>query len=74
MNPITITFDRNGIGSCLYTELIDLAAIGPLQIRRATNIEFNNTTQFWEVKDTKGKLLFFSRSRAVCHAWEAEHI
>jgi len=74
MNPITITFDRNGIGSCLYTELIDLAAIGSLQIQRATNIEFNNTTQFWEVKNLKGKVLFFSRSRAVCHALEAEHV
>lgn len=70
MNPAIITFDRSGQGSCLYTELIDLPAIGPLEVRRASFIEFNNERQVWEVKSTGGNVLFFAKSRHVCVAWE----
>lgn len=70
MNPAIIRFDRSGRGSCLYTELIDLPAIGPLEVRRASFIEFNNERQVWEVKGTGGNVLFFAKSRHVCLAWE----
>ena len=50
--------------------MIDLAAIGSLEVTRATEIEFNNETQFWEVKNLKGSVLYFSRSRTACLAWE----
>jgi len=65
-----LTFNTNGAGSCLYTELIDLNSIGRLEVTRATTIEFNNTSQFWEVKDRRGTVLYFSRSRSACLAWE----
>jgi hypothetical protein len=65
-----VTFDCSGHGSCLYTELIDLRAIGSLSVRRASFIEFNNKRQSWEVKNQLGRVLFFARSRGACLAWE----
>ena len=70
MNTAVLTIAPNGTGSCLYTELIDLKSIGSLEVTRATQIEFNNETQFWEVKNLKGSVLYFSRSRTACLAWE----
>lgn len=65
-----VTFDAAGSGSCLYTELIDLQSIGSLEVRRASFIEFNNERQVWEVKTGSGRVLFFSRRRIDCLAWE----
>ena len=70
MNTLVLTFDDTGIGRCLYSELIDLAAIGLLEIQRASLVEFNEKTQRWEVRQPNGRLLFSHRSRAVCLAWE----
>lgn len=70
MNSLMLTFDHSGMGSCLYSELIDLTQIGALQIRRASTIEFNNNTQRWELKNLKGKVVFFSKFRNACLAWE----
>lgn len=74
MNTAVLTIDTNGTGSCLYTELIDLKSIGSLQVTRATQIEFNNETQFWEVKDNRGVILYFNRSRTACLAWEHQNL
>jgi len=74
MNTAVLTFSPGGTASCLYTELLDLAAIGQLQITRATNIEFNNTNQFWEVKNPKERVLYFSRSRNACLDWEQHNL
>ena len=71
----TITFGPDGNGRCLYTEAIDLKSIGPLEIRRATSIEFNDKTQLWEVRDAKDNgLLFQNASREVCLLWEHENL
>lgn len=70
MNPLVLTFDHSGQGSCFYSELIDLAQIGALHVRRASTIEFNNGAQRWEVKNLKGKVVFFSKLRSACLAWE----
>jgi hypothetical protein len=74
MKTAVISIDHNGTCSCLYTELIDLKAIGRLEVRRATTIEFNNATQHWEVKGTRDRLLYFSRSRQECLEWEQQHL
>jgi hypothetical protein len=72
MSTAVITFNTNGAGSCLYTELIDLQSIGSLEVTRATTIKFNNQTQFWEVKNRKGTVLYFNRSRTACLGWEQQ--
>jgi hypothetical protein len=70
MSACVLTFHQTGMGTCYYSELIDLQAIGSLEVTRATTIEFNNQTQFWEVKDQRGVVLYFNRSRTACLAWE----
>jgi len=72
MNPV-LTFDADGTGHCLHTDAIPLQSIGTLTVQRATNIEFNASTQQWEVKDGDGSILFTNPSRSCCLAWEIEH-
>lgn len=74
MNALVVTFDATGAGSCLYSELIDLHSIGSLEIRRASHIEFNNASQKWEVKNLKGRVLFFAKARLACVEWEQENL
>jgi hypothetical protein len=67
-----IRFDPQGNGHCLYTEAVDLSTIGPLEITRASTLEFNRSSQKWEVMDLGGQLLFSHRSREVCLKWELQ--
>ena len=68
-----LTFDPAGVGRCLYTEQLDLNAIGALEVRRASVIEFNNQAQQWEVKSPEGQVLFLHASRAMCLNWEHQY-
>ena len=72
MNPV-LTFDADGIGHCLHTDAIPLQSLGTLTVQRATTIEFNASTQQWEVKDSAGVILHTKPSRSCCLAWEVEH-
>lgn len=74
MNTLIVTFDSSGAGACLYSEVIDLQSIGSLEITRASHIEFNNTTQRWEVKNLRGNVLFFAKTRTACVEWEHENL
>ena len=77
MNPntnIQISFNPDGTAHCLWTEAVPLHEIGRLEINRASNLEFNNSAQHWEVKDGTGKLRFFSRSRSSCLEWEQQNL
>jgi hypothetical protein len=71
---LVITFDPTGCGRCLYSELIDLAAIGALTVKRASRIEFDNPKQRWVVRTVRGRTLFFSRSHSACLAWEQQNL
>ena len=72
---MNLTFDSHGTVRGLYTEAIDLRSLGPLAIRRATNIEFNHATQQWEIRTLRDScLLFTNASRTACLAWEQEHL
>jgi len=70
----TIRFDQAGQGHCLYTEEVDLATIGQLQVHRATRVEFNNARQAWQVKDLDGSLLYCSPSHTTCLDWERQFL
>jgi len=70
----TIQFNSDGTALCLWTEAVPLHELGRLEITRATNIEFNNSTQQWEVKDRRGRVRFFARSRVACLKWEQENL
>ena len=72
---MNLTFDVRGNVRGLYTEAIDLRSLGPLAIRRATNIEFNHATQQWEVCALRDqRLLFTDGSREACLAWEQQNL
>lgn len=73
MSAHVVTFAATGEGHCLYTEAIDLGAIGRLEMRRASSIEFDSASQQWEVLDANGALLHTDPSREACLAWEHRH-
>jgi hypothetical protein len=73
MNTI-ISFHPDGTALCLWTEVVPLHELGRLEINRATNVEFNNATQHWEVKDRRGKVRFLARSRSACLEWELSNL
>jgi hypothetical protein len=69
-----ISFKPDGTAQCLWTEALPLHELGRLEITRASHIEFNNSTQHWEVKDLKDKVRFISKSRAACLDWEQQNL
>ena len=71
--PDVIHFNPDGTGAGLYTERIDLKQIGTLEVVCASEIEFNDTTQQWEVFDYNGRRVFADPSREACLRWEREH-
>ena len=73
MNTI-ISFTTDGTAHCLWTDAISVHELGRLEITRASTIEFNNTTQHWEVKDRKGNVRFIARSRSACLNWEQQNL
>jgi hypothetical protein len=73
MSATVVTFTPDGLGHGLYTEAVELTAIGRLTIERASSIEFNPTTQQWEVRKPSGALLYAHASRSNCLDWEQAH-
>jgi hypothetical protein len=65
-----LTFSEGGIVTGLHTEAIPLDAIGALSISRLTSIEFNDSSQEWEVRDRAGEVRFSHRFRQRCLEWE----
>jgi hypothetical protein len=70
MKSSVLTFQTNGFVTGFYTEAIPLTALGALHIERLTAVEFNDSTQQWEVKDRTGNMLFAHPSREECLEWE----
>jgi hypothetical protein len=72
---MNLTFDTHGQVRGLYTEALDLRTLGPLQMRRASDIEFNAATQEWEVRGIDdNQLLFTHASRESCLRWERDNL
>jgi hypothetical protein len=74
MKPIVLRIDTSARVHCYYTEAIDLAQLGRLEVHRASTVEFNQNNQQWEVRDPAGLLLYSHPSRATCLAWEQEYL
>jgi hypothetical protein len=70
ISPI-LRFDTHGTIACLYTEAIDLRTLGPLEIKRLTDVRFDHTTQQWEVVlVATGEVAHRDVSREACLVWE----
>jgi hypothetical protein len=73
-----IVIDRDGTVRCLYSEVIELATLGPLQIARASHVE-PTTSGHWlaDLSPLSGPVLgpFDCRSEALAaeEAWITEH-
>ncbi len=70
---VTLIVTSDGLVEGLYTEAIDLAAIGPLRIERASTVEFDNPAQVWRVFEPKGRCVHSSPSRQECLRWEEQY-
>ena len=71
----SLRFHPGGSIDCLYTEAIDLRALGRLQVVRATDIRFCERAQLWKVRcASTGKLLHSDPSREACLAWERNNM
>jgi hypothetical protein len=70
----TLTIRTDGTIQAMYTEAIELSALGLMDVRRATLIEFDNRLQAWRVLDPIGDCLYCSPSRDTCLAWERKHL
>ncbi len=63
-----LRLDSHGQVQCLYGETIDLAALGPLSIRRASEVEPDEDGQWWaDLEPVHGPRLgpFVRRSEAL---------
>jgi hypothetical protein len=71
---INISSTPEGTAHCLWTEALPLHQLGRLEVTRASSLEFNNSTQHWEVKDRRGKVRFIAKSRSACLEWEQQNL
>ena len=72
---VEIVFDIDAEGNMhgLYTDEIDLFSIGRVtDVRKASNVEFNETEQVWEVLSLEGEVLHKNSNRQAAIDWEIE--
>lgn len=70
---IVLEITDDGDIHCLYTDEIDLFAIGQVtNVRKASNVEFNENIQQWEVSDLNGKILHTNPNREAAIEFEIE--
>ena len=72
---IVVTIDDNtGVIGCLYTENIDLAAMGSLNVRRASYVKFDNAVQKWTVTLVDGTNLGYFKTRKAAIRAEVKYL
>ena len=71
----TLRVSTNGSIGCLYTEAINLHALGRLHVVRATDIRFNDESQKWIVRNANTDAVLFSHhTRTECLQWEHQNL
>lgn len=68
---ITFDIDTEGNMHGLYTDKIDLFDIGRVtSVRKASNVEFNESEQTWEVLSLEGEVLHKNPNRDAAIEFE----
>ena len=75
MSAHVLTFDAEGGIQTLWTDALPLSDLGPLRVRRASWIDFNEHAQQWEVRldPHADDPVFCHPSREECLRWEQAH-
>ena len=72
---ITIAFKPDGSAQCVWRDEIPRLRLGKLSVKRASNVEFNEATEEWEVRLVGSTEVIHSEpTRAGAIAWEIEFI
>lgn len=72
MKKENIIYAPDGTARCLWTEAVPLQELGRLAMQRASTVEFNQSTQDWEVRlaSNPDVVAFAHPSREACLNWE----
>ncbi len=72
----TIEIDSDGNIQTIYTDEIDLYALGEVHnVKRASNIEFDEVNQEWIViQASTGNTIHRNKSRTQAISWEIEEL
>ncbi len=71
MQDIILDVDPDGNIKCLYTDEIDLFAIGRVtNVEKASNIEYHEPSQSWQVISLSGEVLHTNSNREAAIEWE----
>lgn len=66
-----LEINNDGNVHCLYTDEVNLFSIGRVtNVRKASNVEFNEVDQLWEVLSLEGEVLHTNTSRDKAIEWE----
>lgn len=61
----------DGDVECLWTDEIDLFDVGQItNVRKASNVDFNESEQMWEVSSLDGEVLHQNKNRELAIDWE----
>jgi hypothetical protein len=76
MSHHIMIFGTGGTACCLWTEAVPLQELGRLDVQRASTVEFNSTTQVWEVRlaSAPEAVAYAHPSRETCLEWERSHV
>ena len=70
----TLSIDESGDIETLWTDALPLAELGAMTMTRASNIEFNEELQMWEVFIAGSRVAYYAnKSRQACLDWEIEY-
>lgn len=73
MSKVVFEIDEMGNMHGLYTDEVDLFSIGRVtDMRKASNVEFNEEEQVWEVVSLDGEVLYKNPNREVAIDFEIE--
>ena len=68
---ITLEIDKSGNIHCLYTDSVDLFSLGRVtDVRKASNVEFCEDRQMWQVTALSGEVLYENKSREKAIEYE----